>query len=90
MYFVSNEYDTYIICIISAFVLALVAGPVFIPLLTRMKFGQIVRDDGPQSHLKDGYSGNGRYNNCSTCIICITSFQRTRIFLVLITTMLLG
>lgn len=50
--FVSNEYDIYIICIISAFVLALTAGPIFIPVLTRMKFGQMVRDDGPQSHLK--------------------------------------
>jgi len=49
---VSGEYDIYIISIISAFVLALVAGPVFIPVLRRMKFGQIVRDDGPQSHLK--------------------------------------
>ncbi|KUO73572.1 MAG: phospho-N-acetylmuramoyl-pentapeptide-transferase [Clostridia bacterium BRH_c25] len=48
----SSEYNIYIICIISAFVMALVAGPVFIPVLTRMKFGQMVRDDGPQSHLK--------------------------------------
>jgi len=27
-------------------------GPVFIPFLTKLKFGQTVRDDGPQSHLK--------------------------------------
>jgi len=27
-------------------------GPVFIPFLHRLKFGQTVRDDGPQSHLK--------------------------------------
>lgn len=49
---IANEYNIYIICIISAFVLALAAGPIFIPVLTRMKFGQMVRDDGPQSHLK--------------------------------------
>jgi phospho-N-acetylmuramoyl-pentapeptide-transferase len=48
----SIEYNVYIICIISAFVLALAAGPIFIPVLTKMKFGQMVRDDGPQSHLK--------------------------------------
>lgn len=48
----SSEYNIYIICIISAFVLALAAGPIFIPILTKMKFGQMVRDDGPQSHLK--------------------------------------
>lgn len=37
---------------IITFVLALIAGPVFIPLLTRLKFGQTVRDDGPASHFK--------------------------------------
>lgn len=34
------------------FVLTLVAGPIFIPLLARLKFGQTVRDDGPSTHLK--------------------------------------
>jgi phospho-N-acetylmuramoyl-pentapeptide-transferase len=35
-----------------SFVLAVLFGPLFIPLLRRLKFGQQVRDDGPQSHLK--------------------------------------
>lgn len=35
-----------------AFVLTAVMGPYFIPALHRMKFGQEVRDDGPQAHLK--------------------------------------
>jgi len=35
-----------------AFVLALIMGPLFIPLLRRMKFGQQIRTDGPQGHLK--------------------------------------
>lgn len=34
------------------FILALIAGPIIIPLLRRLKFGQTVRDDGPQTHLK--------------------------------------
>lgn len=34
------------------FFLALIAGPVFIPALARLKFGQTVRDDGPASHFK--------------------------------------
>lgn len=34
------------------FILSLVAGPIIIPLLKRLKFGQTVRDDGPASHLK--------------------------------------
>ncbi len=34
-----------------AFVIALVAGPLAIPLLRRLKFGQSIREDGPQRHL---------------------------------------
>ncbi|NOU76121.1 phospho-N-acetylmuramoyl-pentapeptide-transferase [Paenibacillus sp. LMG 31458] len=35
-----------------AFVLSLIMGPLFIPILRRMKFGQQIREDGPQGHLK--------------------------------------
>jgi phospho-N-acetylmuramoyl-pentapeptide-transferase len=35
-----------------SFLLAVILGPLFIPLLRRLKFGQQVRTDGPQSHLK--------------------------------------
>ncbi len=41
-----------ILAIFAAFVLTAVMGPYFIPMLHRMKFGQEVRDDGPQAHLK--------------------------------------
>ncbi len=34
-----------------AFILALLSGVVFLPILRRLKFGQTVRDDGPQTHL---------------------------------------
>lgn len=33
-------------------ILALVLGPVIIPMLQKLKFGQYIRDDGPQRHLK--------------------------------------
>ncbi|SFS85043.1 phospho-N-acetylmuramoyl-pentapeptide-transferase [Paenibacillus sp. BC26] len=36
----------------ASFMLALLFGPLFIPLLKRLKFGQQIRTDGPQSHLK--------------------------------------
>lgn len=42
----------HILAFSAAFVLALIAGPVFIPFLGRLKFGQTVRDDGPKTHLK--------------------------------------
>ncbi|MGL5150781.1 MAG: phospho-N-acetylmuramoyl-pentapeptide-transferase [Clostridium sp.] len=33
-------------------VIALILGPIFIPMLHKLKFGQNIRQDGPQSHLK--------------------------------------
>lgn len=38
--------------IIGAFLITVLLGPVIIPYLRKLKFGQTVRDDGPQSHLK--------------------------------------
>ncbi|HHW32323.1 MAG TPA: phospho-N-acetylmuramoyl-pentapeptide-transferase [Clostridiaceae bacterium] len=34
------------------FALALVVGPIIIPILRKLKFGQTVRDDGPSTHLR--------------------------------------
>lgn len=34
-----------------AFIIALALGPVLIPILRRLKFGQSIREDGPQRHL---------------------------------------
>lgn len=38
--------------IIAAFLIAVLLGPLFIPMLRRLKFGQSIRDDGPSIHLK--------------------------------------
>lgn len=35
-----------------AFILSVILGPLCIPILRRMKFGQQIRTDGPQAHLK--------------------------------------
>ncbi|MBQ9332938.1 MAG: phospho-N-acetylmuramoyl-pentapeptide-transferase [Lachnospiraceae bacterium] len=37
---------------LTAFAISAILGPVIIPFLTKIKFGQTVRDDGPESHLK--------------------------------------
>lgn len=47
-----NQYIAIAIPIIVAFAISAVLGPVIIPFLRKLKFGQTVRDDGPQSHLK--------------------------------------
>lgn len=44
--------STHVIFFILTFIFSIILGPVFIPLLTRLKFGQTVRDDGPKSHYK--------------------------------------
>lgn len=41
-----------ILAVLIGFGVTLLLGPLLIPLLKRLKFGQNVRDDGPQSHLK--------------------------------------
>ncbi|MCH1623877.1 phospho-N-acetylmuramoyl-pentapeptide-transferase [Fredinandcohnia quinoae] len=38
--------------IIIGFVISVVISPFFIPFLRRLKFGQSIREEGPQSHLK--------------------------------------
>lgn len=38
--------------VITSFAVSAAAGPVIIPILRRLKVGQTVRDDGPQTHLK--------------------------------------
>lgn len=47
-----NSYFAVPIPVIISFLLSVVLGPVIIPFLRKLKFGQTVRDDGPQSHLK--------------------------------------
>lgn len=41
-----------IYAILISFIICALLCPIFIPLLHRLKFGQQVRDDGPQKHLK--------------------------------------
>ena len=38
--------------VIIAFFIGVILCPIVIPMLHRLKFGQNVRDDGPESHLK--------------------------------------
>lgn len=41
-----------ILAVIIAFVISAILCPIVIPFLHKLKFGQQVRDDGPQAHLK--------------------------------------
>jgi len=46
------EMNVVLITMGTAFLLALLLGPVGIPILRRLKFGQQIRTEGPQSHMK--------------------------------------
>jgi len=41
-----------ILPILTGFFLSSIIGPRMLPLLVKLKFGQFIRDDGPESHLK--------------------------------------
>lgn len=43
---------TLLTAIIAAFLISIVLGPIILPILRKIKAGQTVRDDGPQTHLK--------------------------------------
>ena len=47
-----NILEKALYAVIISFFIGVILCPVFIPLLHRLKFGQNVRDDGPQTHLK--------------------------------------
>lgn len=46
------DYTDIIRTIIIAFIITVVLGPIVIPLLQKLKIGQSIREDGPQTHLK--------------------------------------
>ena len=41
-----------IVLVIASFILSVISGAIIIPILRKLKVGQIERDDGPESHLK--------------------------------------
>jgi phospho-N-acetylmuramoyl-pentapeptide-transferase len=41
-----------ILAIIISFIIVLILGPLIIPVLAKLKFGQMIREEGPKSHLK--------------------------------------
>lgn len=45
------KFETLILMI--SFITAIILGIIIIPILRKLKVGQIERDDGPQSHLKN-------------------------------------
>jgi phospho-N-acetylmuramoyl-pentapeptide-transferase len=71
----------------ASFLIAVLLGPLFIPLLRRMKFGQQIRTDGPQSHLKK--SGTPTMGGIIIMLALLISFlkfsDKTDDFWVLIT-----
>ena len=57
-----------------AFLLTVLLGPLFIPLLRRLKFGQQIREEGPQSHQKK--SGTPTMGGIIIMIALLIAFLR--------------
>ncbi|MHA6484730.1 phospho-N-acetylmuramoyl-pentapeptide-transferase [Paenibacillus sp. strain BS8-2] len=58
----------------TSFLIAVLLGPLFIPLLRRLKFGQQIRTEGPESHLKK--SGTPTMGGIIIMIALMIAFMR--------------
>ncbi len=67
---------TVLLPILIAFTISVILSPIVIPFLKKLKFGQFVRDDGPESHLKK--SGTPTMGG----LIILCSFVITALFYV--------
>lgn len=68
------EYFHIIRTIIIAFVISLLLGPIIIPMLRKLKVGQSIREDGPQSHLsKSGTPTMGGIIIFAALLITVTT-----------------
>ena len=38
---------------ILSFIISIIIGPIILPILRKLKFGQSIREDGPKSHIKN-------------------------------------
>ncbi|CQR47792.1 Phospho-N-acetylmuramoyl-pentapeptide-transferase [Paraliobacillus sp. PM-2] len=79
-----NEYIL-IITMSIAFLITVLLSPIFIPFLRRLKFGQSIREEGPQSHMKKtGTPTMGGVmiviSIIATTIIMTTKFEQTNWF----------
>lgn len=70
--------DTLIVAAVIAFVIAAVCGPVLIPVLHKLKFGQEIREIGPSWHKKkSGTPTMGGFIFIIPTIVCTLIFVRT-------------
>lgn len=68
------EYFHIIRTIIIAFIISLLLGPIIIPMLKKLKVGQSIREDGPQSHLsKSGTPTMGGIIIFAALLIAVTT-----------------
>ncbi|MDW7659004.1 MAG: phospho-N-acetylmuramoyl-pentapeptide-transferase [Bacillota bacterium] len=77
----SAEWQLYFLPAAGVFVLSLLSGLLGIPILRRLRVGQTVRDDGPQSHLsKTGTpTFGGLFFLLPLALLAITAFLTDRI-----------
>ena len=72
------KFETLILMI--SFITAIILGIIIIPILRKLKVGQIERDDGPQSHLKK--QGTPKMGGIIMILAMIIVVTGTYIFLI--------
>ena len=71
--------NTLILASVLSFVIAALSGPVFIPILHRLKFGQEIREIGPKWHQKkSGTPTMGGFIFIVPIVICTLIFAYSR------------
>lgn len=80
----------YIYPFLATTVFTLILGPIVIPILRTMKFGQVVRDDGPQSHLKKRYPYYGGVIFIISIIMGTLIFTQKTTEILIVLTVFLG
>ncbi|MDF2520325.1 MAG: phospho-N-acetylmuramoyl-pentapeptide-transferase [Clostridia bacterium] len=90
--FFDGQYNLYIISLISAFVVSIVLGPILIPMLHRLKYGQTIRTEGPETHLKKKGTPvmGGIIFLAATAIVALAFSRDKDMLLVLSSTFLFG
>ncbi len=85
-----GQYSGLTLAIIISFVIALALGPVIIPILRRVKAGQSIREDGPESHkVKSGTPTMGGFIMIIAIIItCLTTGKINTDMIILIVSLL--
>lgn len=92
MDFLNTVTSKSIITLLIAFIICAISGPILIPVLRRLKFGQEIREEGPSWHKKKSGTPTmgGIMFIAAVCIAAAAFVRDVNVFIVLICAVLFG